>query len=424
MQTIMMVLFFCIVWFHTASSFAQSMMEEDLLSIYGDEEFITIATGSVQPLSKAPAVASIITAEDIKRLGAKDIDDVLRTVPGLHVSYDTLGFNPIYTFRGIYSSFNPQVLMLVDGMPLTNLFHGDRSQFWGGMPVEAISRIEVIRGPGSALYGSDAFAGVINIITKNASNVDEGFTSGLTAGSYDRYEGWVSGRKDFGDVKLVFTGEYSQDRTEYGRIDVDSQAVLDSFIGTSASLAPGQATADRERVDIRMSASVDRWLLNAGHQYRSGDGSLGIAESLVVGNRFVSNRTNVALGFEDSESIDDWNIKGTLSYLHTTVETRGDIMLFPPGSAPFLDDNGIPVGVFIDGVFGNPETYEHHFRGDFSAQYSGFLGHQLTFGAGYYTVISTKLESGKTMGSTLPREHPLRQLVLTQLAACQFLGAI
>ena len=56
--------------------------------------------------------------------------------------------------------------MLINGIPITNLFQGDRNLVWGGMPVEAISRIEVIRGPGSALYGADAFAGVINIVTK------------------------------------------------------------------------------------------------------------------------------------------------------------------------------------------------------------------------------------------------------------------
>ena len=62
-------------------------------------------------------------------------------------------------FRGVHTGFNPQVLMLINNIPITNLFHGDRNLVWGGMPVEAISRIEIIRGPGSALYGADAFAG-------------------------------------------------------------------------------------------------------------------------------------------------------------------------------------------------------------------------------------------------------------------------
>jgi len=144
----------------------------DGLAIYGDEDFISIATGISQPIAKAPAVASVITALDIKRLGATDIDQVLETVPGLHIARSTI-YNPLYNFRGIHSDFNPQVLMLINGVPLSNLFHGDRNLVWGGMPVESISRIEVIRGPGSALYGADAFAGVINIVTKGYGELEE-----------------------------------------------------------------------------------------------------------------------------------------------------------------------------------------------------------------------------------------------------------
>ena len=139
---------------YTGFVFADIDEEEALLELYGDEELVSIATGNAQPISKAPAVASVITAADIREMGARDIDDVLETVPGLHVSRRVVGNNPIYTFRGVYSEANPQVLMLINGISITNLFIGDRNQVWGGMPVESISRIEVIRGPGSAVYGA------------------------------------------------------------------------------------------------------------------------------------------------------------------------------------------------------------------------------------------------------------------------------
>ena len=137
----------------------------DFAGFYGDEDFVSIATGAVQPIAKAPAVASVITAQQIRDIGAKSIDQILETVPGLHISRSPL-YNSMYIFRGINADFNPQVLMLINGIPLTNLFQGDRNLVWTGMPVEAVERIEVIRGPGSALYGADAFAGVINIVTK------------------------------------------------------------------------------------------------------------------------------------------------------------------------------------------------------------------------------------------------------------------
>lgn len=91
----------------------QSTAEEELTELYGSEEFVRIATGVAQPVSKAPAVATVITADDIKT-GATDIDEALETVPGLHVARSALGYNPVYTFRGMFSDVNPQVLMLIN----------------------------------------------------------------------------------------------------------------------------------------------------------------------------------------------------------------------------------------------------------------------------------------------------------------------
>ena len=173
----------------------------ELMSLYGGEEFISIATGVTQPIAKAPAVASVVTAEEIEKIGARDIDDVLETIPGLHVARDITGYNPIYTFRGIYAGFNPQVLMLINGIPITNLFNGDRNVVWGGMPVQSISRIEVIRGPGSALYGADAFAGVINIVTHEA-NGEEHFEAGARYGTFNTKDFWVSKGGSVGDLRF------------------------------------------------------------------------------------------------------------------------------------------------------------------------------------------------------------------------------
>ncbi|MDP3418316.1 TonB-dependent siderophore receptor, partial [Falsiroseomonas sp.] len=164
--------------------------EEDLALAYGDKSFITIASGVRQPIARAPSVATVVTAEDIADIGAADLDEVLETVPGLHVARAGAAYNPIYTIRGIHTQYNPQVLMLVNGIPVTSVYTGNRSQIWGGMPVENIARIEVIRGPGSALYGADAFSGVINLITKTAADIN-GTQIGVRAGSFRSRDAWV-----------------------------------------------------------------------------------------------------------------------------------------------------------------------------------------------------------------------------------------
>jgi len=127
-----------------ASSLGHADTEEDLLLSFGEEEFLSIATGQKQLISKAPAVASVITANDIEEMGANTLEEVLETVPGVHVSLSSAYNSPIYSFRGIYTDKNPQVLMLVNGMPITSMHFGDRTGR-RNFPVRSIARVEVIR---------------------------------------------------------------------------------------------------------------------------------------------------------------------------------------------------------------------------------------------------------------------------------------
>ncbi|MEZ5482832.1 MAG: TonB-dependent receptor plug domain-containing protein [Porticoccaceae bacterium] len=222
--------------------------EEELFPFFGGEEMISIATGYSKAISKAPAVASVITSEDIKRMGATDIDMVLETIPGLHVARDVVAHNPIYTFRGIYADFNPQVLMLINGVPVTNLFHGDRNLVWGGMPVQAIERIEVIRGPGSAIYGADAFAGVINVVTKGPEDIS-GVSSGIRYGSFRTKDAWLSVGDSAGGVKYSAVIEMHKTEGQDEKIEADAQSLLDMLSGTNASYAPESMNLGRESWD-------------------------------------------------------------------------------------------------------------------------------------------------------------------------------
>lgn len=362
--------------------------EEALLKLYGDEEMISIATGSHRPIAKAPAVATVITAEDIKAMGATDLDEVLETVPGLHVARSSLGYNPIYIFRGIFSDSNVQVLVLVNGIPITNLFSGNRSQIWGGMPVEAIARIEVIRGPGSAIYGADAFAGVINIITKTNQDI-EGTELGVRAGSFNTYDGWALHGGTWGGFDVAAILEYHDTDGPGEIIDADAQTAFDR--GTSASVAPGPVNLQRENFDARLDIARGDWRLRAGLQRRRdwGNGA-GVAQALDPNNRFASDRWNVDLTYHNSEFAEDWDVAAQLSYFDTSQELERDLRLFPPGTRlPIGSDGNInlvnPRGLvsFPQGFIGNPEVFERHARFNMSAFYKGFERHILHAGAGF-----------------------------------------
>ena len=361
--------------------------EEALIELYGDEEVISIATGNAQPISRAPAVASVITAKEIREMGATDIDDVLETVPGLHVARSNIGYNPIYTFRGIYSGQNPQVLMLVNGIPITNLFSGDRNLVWGGFPVESISLIEVIRGPGSAVYGADAVAGVINIITKQANEID-GVECGVRLGSFDTQDVWALYGGKVGEFNVALTAEFRD--TDGQDEDIDADAA--TFQGTS--LAPGSVNTGTENLDLRADISRGNFRFRTGlQQRRNFETGAGIAEALDPNGTYESDRWNADLTYHNNEFTKSWDITTQLSYFNTSQETDEDTILFPPGS--FLSG---PIGPFPNGVAGNPEVWERHWRYNLTGLFSGFNNHLVRIGAGYNHSEIYKVKEERNFG--------------------------
>jgi iron complex outermembrane receptor protein len=377
---------------------AIALDEDELENYYGSEEFVNIATGISQPLSKAPAVASVITAKEIKRIGARDIDEVLETIPGLHVAKNTIGYNPIYTFRGIYTGFNAQILMLIDGQPLTNLYFGDRNQVWGGMPVEAISRIEVIRGPGSAIYGADAFAGVINIITKAPEEID-GIEMGARSGSFDTQEVWIQFANIGERYRVAGTIEARKFDGHDEKINSDAQSFFDGLTGTTASLAPDSVQLGGEAIDARFEIGIDNFTVKAGAQIRSEGGlGAGITQALDSRGEGASDRYNLILIYDNPEYTDNLGIKFQASTLYSSQEVDKNFVLYPPGSTgPFFKPPGLPIfpTPFPDGVIGTPELYEKHHRINSNLNYSGFLNHTTTFGFGYYYGEVYKTEEKK-----------------------------
>ena len=351
------------IWVTSAQ--AQPQTEEDDLALaYGDKSFISIASGSRQPIARAPSVASVITAEDIAAIGAADIDEVLETVPGLHVSRAGPAYNPIYVMRGIYTQYNPQVLMLINGIPVTGVFFGNRSQVWGGMPVENIARIEVIRGPGSALYGADAFSGVINIITNNADDVD-GTELGARVGAFNSREGWVQHGGVWGTFDVA---AYLQvGRTDGQRGIITEDALTGSPFPTHA---PGPVSLGRDSIEGRLDISRDKWRLRAGLQRRDNVGiGAGIAAALDPTGTNFGQRASTDLTYQDTNFAPDLDVTFQVSYLH--IIEKSELTIYPPGFPGFPD-----------GVIGNPDKWERHTRINLSAAYSGIQHHKIRFGVG------------------------------------------
>lgn len=321
-------------------------------------------------------MASVITAEDIAATGAKDLDEALETVPGMHVTRNAIAYAPLNIIRGIYSANNPQTLMLLNGIPTTTMFTGGKGNIWGGLPLENVARIEIIRGPGSALYGADAYAGVINIITKSAADTP-GTQFGARAGSFNTWDTWVQHGGKWGTVDVAAYLRVGSSDGISETLAADAQSARDKVFGTSASLAPGPVNTGRDAIDGSLDLAYDQWRLRAGYKLRDNVGTgAGIASALDPVGLAKSERITADLSWANPHVSQDWGLGFTASYLEYNDTVPVNFLLYPPGTT-FATDT------FPDGVIGAPSKWERDTRLSAFAAYSGFNNHQLRFGVGH-----------------------------------------
>lgn len=162
-----------------------------------------------QKVTEAPSSVTLVTADEIKRSGARTLADVLGRATGLFVTYDR---NYSYLgFRGFNrpGDFNSRVLLLVDGHRLNdNLYDQGGLGTESLIDVDLIERIEIIRGPSSSLYGTNAFLGVVNVITRRGRDVQGTELSG-EVGSHRSYKGRVTYGSKFADgLEVLLSGAY------------------------------------------------------------------------------------------------------------------------------------------------------------------------------------------------------------------------
>ncbi len=350
--------------------------EDDLAQAYGTRPLITIATGAPQSLRRAPAVATVITADDITAMGAVDLDDVLETVPGLHVGRSANRYQPLYVMRGIYSLFTPQMLVLQDGLPTAVLLQGNRLMTALLNPVQHIARVEVLRGPGSALHGADAYSGVINIVTKNSAEM-AGTRAGLRRASFDTTQAWPQHGGTLGpaDVSAWFS---VTDTAGFRRlVEADAQTRNDAAFGTHASLAPGPLDVSGRAIDGGLAVGLGAWQFRfTVRQLKDLGAGAGIASALDPVGRAATDRAVATLGWSQPQVGNDWSLSAHLSLMHYVQRIPVPLQLFPPGTR-------FPTGSFAEGMLGAPETWERQTRLGAVATYRGFARQLWRIGLGH-----------------------------------------
>ncbi len=214
---------------HLKSQYAATDMEKNIN--------LAIEAASNNPLSlrKSPSIISVITGEEITRTGAKTLLDVLKTIPGMEVNVDVQGVVAL-SFRGLWAN-EGNLMLMIDGFEFNENAYNSL-QLGNHYPVSDIKRIEVIRGPGSAIYGGTAEFAVINIMTQRGEDI-KGGKLGVVAGQAQngftqQNVNWAIGNKvnNFG---YSLTGVFGRAQT--------SQSDYKDVYGTSFNMtdnAPSQ----------------------------------------------------------------------------------------------------------------------------------------------------------------------------------------
>ncbi|PWT91062.1 MAG: hypothetical protein C5B54_06105 [Acidobacteria bacterium] len=184
----------------------QEVTVEDIFKIVREGNVIT-STKTERPLKLAPFAVSVVTRQQIQESGATTLSEALRIVPGINARTTAMG-----TEVGIRSfgstPFSERVLFLIDGTPYNSPDKGGypgHPSFEDFFPLEAVKRIEVIKGPGSALYGQNAFFGIINIITDDFKGTNNAMFNGGSRGTAD---GVVRGGGGKGDWTYTYLGKF------------------------------------------------------------------------------------------------------------------------------------------------------------------------------------------------------------------------
>ena len=210
------------------------------------EETVVTASKTAQSPLDAPNSTSIITEQDIRLSGISKIPELLRRLAGVDIMETTAAQTEV-SLRGFNQRLSNKVLVLINGRSVYVDLLG--ATFWATFPVgvEDIERIEVVRGPGSALYGADAFNGVINIITKAPGTGGSGFAAGY--GDHNTAHGsiWASGR----DKELAY-----RISAGYDNLDRWSKEVPDGRQDLTV-VTGDQSTSQRT---VRMDGTVTRQL--------------------------------------------------------------------------------------------------------------------------------------------------------------------
>ncbi len=178
---------------------------------------VKTASKKEESIADAPGIVTVVTKKEIKSFGANTLVDILHRIPSVMPAGSHLYENNVAVFRGdLKTHTDTHTLILLDGRPMREgITGGINNSVYTSFPIEIIEKIEIIRGPGSVLYGTNAFTGVINIITKKQKE-NLSLNAGSVYGSFNGIYGLIDAGMKKDKLEILISGQiFNEDGWNY-----------------------------------------------------------------------------------------------------------------------------------------------------------------------------------------------------------------
>jgi outer membrane receptor protein involved in Fe transport len=281
---------------------------------------VTTASKSEERVHDAPAVVSVVTAREIESYGAANLAEVLDRVAAVYMTGSFLLTNNMPVIRGETNAhWSTKVLVLINGRPYRDSYlGGNQVEFFNAYPLDIVERVEVIRGPGSVLYGTNAFTGVINVILKKSTKGN--FQTTTRYGSFNTRQTGVSAGVKHNDLVVdASVNFYSTDgwkftsRDENAIIRSKRKPVYDSIVNPARTIY-----LDRTGLGAVVNGSYKGFTLNTFYGYTRAQPMSNAAQWLVPVNGGV-NATPIAFEVYTSKLFADLGYSKEITPYYSTA---------------------------------------------------------------------------------------------------------
>ncbi|MCF6243186.1 MAG: TonB-dependent receptor [Bacteroidales bacterium] len=266
---------------HLILSQADSSLADDLFDLSFEELLnvkVSVASKSEEALEDAPGIITVITQEEIQGYVANSLGDILNRITGAILLSPNVFEQNVISFRAqSVTPYDNHTLLMINGRPVRDPISGGwNSAFYNSFPIDIIDRIEVIRGPGSVLYGSCAFSAVINIITKSSDIEGVDISADMRLGNRNTFKQDLSAYFKDKDFKFSFgLSNYITDGPVFSFTD---------YLGVDSS-----ANFDKRNLGVFLGVEYKDFLLNFDYVETEGFGLNPVNNNWDLGTNFPHN---------------------------------------------------------------------------------------------------------------------------------------